>query len=198
MPRVSKSSKSDPDEAAGTCARDVALLRGVNVGGSGVLAMEKLRTLLAGLGYTDVSTILQSGNVVLSTKEQSPASIEEEIEKEISKRLGHALDVLVRTEKEWAKIVQQNPFAREAKDDSSHLLVMFLKAAPKKEQLVSLQADVRGPEIIRGIGRELYITYPDGIGRSRLTGALIEKKLSCRGTARNWNTIHRIASCLAK
>ena len=129
--------------------------------------MEKLRTFLGGLGYSGVATILQSGNVVFSAKEQSPASMEEEIEKEISKRFGHTLDVLVRTEKEWAKVVQQNPFAREAKDDPSHLLVMFLKAAPKKERLLSLQADVRGPEIIRGIGRELYITYPNGIGRSR-------------------------------
>src|SRR4051812_43620054 len=93
MPRVRQTSKSNPAGAAGHLARYVALLRAVNVGGSGVLAMEKLCTLLGGLGYSDISTILQSGNVVFSATEPSPASIEAEIEREISRGVGHTLDV---------------------------------------------------------------------------------------------------------
>ena len=91
-------------------------------------------------------------------------------------------------------VVARNPFRKEAERDPSHLVVMFLKAAANAKDLQAVQAAITGPEIIRADGRHLYIVYPAGIGKSRLTNALIEKKLGIRGTARNWNTVVKIAA----
>ena len=85
-----------------------------------------------------------------------------------------------------------NPFPKEAKTDPGHLLVMFLKAAPGAAAVRGLQQQIKDRELVRGIGRELFITYPDGVGRSRLTATMIEKALETRGTARNWNTVLKI------
>ena len=87
-----------------------------------------------------------------------------------------------------------NPFPAEAKSDPGHLVVMCLKSAPGREAVSALQQAISGREVIRAKGREAYIVYPDGIGRSRLTTALIEKKLGTRGTARNWNTVMKLAA----
>jgi uncharacterized protein (DUF1697 family) len=94
----------------------------------------------------------------------------------------------VRSADEWADIVAKNPFADEARRDPAHLVVVALKTKPGASALAALQAAVSGPELIRAHGRELYVRYPAGQGRSKLTNAVIEKKLATRGTARNWNT----------
>lgn len=86
-------------------------------------------------------------------------------------------------------IIARNPYRDEAERDPGHLVVMFLKSVAKAKDIKGLQLASTGPEIIRAKGRELYIVYPSGIGRSRLTNALIERKLGTRGTARNWNTL---------
>ena len=86
----------------------------------------------------------------------------------------------------------RNPFAAEAKRDPGHLLVMFLKLAPEIKNVEALQAAIVGPEIVRADGAQLYAVYPDGVGRSRLTHGLIEKKLGTRGTGRNWNTVLKL------
>ncbi len=105
-----------------------------------------------------------------------------------------ARDFLIRSGEEWRKVVARNPFRKEAERDSGHLVVMFLKSAASEKDVKAVQAAITGPEIVRGDGRHLYIVYPDGIGRSRLTNALLEKKLGIRGTARNWNTVLKLAA----
>src|SRR5262249_28575506 len=122
------------------------------------------------------------------------ASLERLLEVETASRLGVSVDYLVRTAEEWETMVARNPFAAEAERDPSHLLVMFLKAAPRAADLEALQAAIAGPELLRSDGKHLYIVYPEGIGRSKLTNSLIERKLSLRGTARNWNTILKLAA----
>jgi len=91
-------------------------------------------------------------------------------------------------------VVVNNPFPDEAKRDAAHLVVMFLKHAPSVKEVEVLRAAIAGPEIVSADGRQAYIVYPAGIGRSRLTNTLVEKKLRTRGTARNWNTILKLAS----
>ena len=93
---------------------------------------------------------------------------------------------------EWEKIVARKPFPEEAKKDPSHLVVVFLKTAPPAKRVEALRAAIVGPEIICCDGKQLYVVYPAGMGRSKLTGALIEKKLDSRGTARNWNTVLKL------
>ena len=101
-------------------------------------------------------------------------------------------DYLVRTASEWTSIVAANPFPREAQDNPAHLVVMALKAAPSKAHVAALEAAIKGRERVCAKRRELYMVYPDGIGRSKLTIAVIERALATRGTARNWNTVLKL------
>jgi uncharacterized protein (DUF1697 family) len=170
----------------------IALLRGINVGGHNSVAMSKLRDLFADLGFSGTQTLLQSGNVVFNGDGRTGNALEELLEAETAKRLGVSADYLVRSAAEWAKIIAANPFPKEAQADPSHLLVMFLKTGATPTGVKALQASIKGPEVLHARGKHLYIVYPAGIGRSKLTGALIEQKLSSRGTARNWNTVQKL------
>jgi uncharacterized protein (DUF1697 family) len=100
----------------------------------------------------------------------------------------------VRTAEELKAIVVHNPFRDEAERDPAHLVVMFLKSVPIVKDVEALQVSITGPEIVRAQGRQAYIVYPNGIGRTRLTNTVIEKKLVTRGTARNWNTVQKLAA----
>jgi uncharacterized protein (DUF1697 family) len=170
----------------------VALLRGINVGGNKIVSMADLRDLCAGLGLADARTLLQSGNLVFRSGGRRGAALEKLLESAAEERLSFRIHFFVRTAEEWKKIIARNPFAEEARRDPGHLLVMCLKAAPKPEAVESLRAAITGREAVRVAGREAYLVYPDGVGRSRLTHALIEKKLGTPGTARNWNTVLKL------
>lgn len=173
----------------------VALLRAVNVGGRGKVAMADLRAMLTDLGFEAPQSLLQSGNLVFRSQ-PTGAALEARLEKEAEARLGLTTDFLVRTAAEWAKIVAANPYAAMAKDDPGHLLVMALKSPPDAAGLEALRAWIPGRETIEANGRELYITYPDGVGTSKLTNTVIERRLKTRGTARNWNTVTKLAALL--
>ena len=118
---------------------------------------------------------------------------QEELVTEAAKRLGLQTDFFVRSAKEWKGVVADNPFSKEAARDPGHLVVMALKDAPKDADVKALQAAITGREVVRAGGKHLYIVYPDGIGRSRLTNAVIDKQLGTRGTGRNWNTVLKLA-----
>ena len=189
--------KSGKGEASSP--RRIALLRGINVGGNVKIAMAELRVMVEALGFTDVKTLLQSGNLVFTDpKKRSPASLEPLLEKATKEKLGVGPDYMIRTPEEWAAIVARNPFPAMAKDDPSHLLVYALKGeAPDQAAIDRLNAAIVGPEEVAAVGRELFITYPDGVGTSKLSTNLIEKTLGKhRGTGRNWNTVLKIAALL--
>jgi uncharacterized protein (DUF1697 family) len=174
----------------------VALLRGVNVGGNKLVAMAELRDLLTGLGFVDPRTLLQSGNVVFRTEEESSAALEARLEAAALQELGLRTNFFVRNADEWSEIIAANPFHEAATHDPSHLLVMLFKDAPQSSAVEALRAAIKGPELIATVARRAYITYPDGIGRSRLTNTLIDAKLGTRGTGRNWNTVLKLNALL--
>lgn len=174
----------------------VALLRGINVGGNKPVAMPELREMLAQLGFDDVRSILQSGNLVFRSSTRVNRALENRLESETAARLGLQADFLIRTAREWRTIVARNPFRKAAESDPAHLVVMLLKTVPKADAIKAAQGAIAGRETIRADGRQLYIVYPAGIGTSRLTNALLEKKLGTRGTARNWNTVLKLATLL--
>ena len=132
--------------------------------------------------------MLQSGNLVFRAETQSREELEALLGRETAKRLKVQTDFLVRTGQEWAAIVHENPFPSEARMDPSHLVVMPLKRPPRPEDVDALQSSIQGSELVRPGGCHIYLSYPDGIGRSKLTAARIEKALGTTGTARNWNT----------
>jgi uncharacterized protein (DUF1697 family) len=172
----------------------IALLRGVNVGGHQAVAMSDLRDLATELGFGGARSILQSGNLIFRCDARMSVDLERLLEMEAEKRLGLRADFLIRSAREWKEVVARNPFRKEAERDPSHLVVMFLKSAAEAKSVKAVQATITGPEIIRADGRQVYIVYPAGIGKSRLTNVLLEKRLGIRGTARDWNTVLKIAA----
>lgn len=171
---------------------NIALIRGINVGGHRKVSMADLRTWLESLGFAEVKSLLQSGNLVFRRDRRTGAQLERLLEAESAKQLALTADYFVRTAEEWKGMVSGNPFRREAVADPGHLVVMCLKDTPDHADVKALQAAITGPEIVRAGARHLYVSYPGGIGTSRLTNAVIEKKLGTRGTARNWNTVLKL------
>ena len=174
----------------------VALLRAVNLGPHNKVSMAQLKELAEGLGFSAPRTLLQSGNLVFQAKARASAAFEKLLEDALAKELSLKTPVLVRSASEWQAALDANPFPGEAKSDPSHLLVMPLKAKIEKAALMELTKAIVGRERVKQVGQALYLVYPDGIGESKLTAALIEKKLGVAGTARNWNTAQKIAAAL--
>jgi uncharacterized protein (DUF1697 family) len=173
---------------------NIALLRGINVGGNQMVAMSELRALAAKLGMSKVRTLLQSGNLVFDSSRRNAAQLEQLLEAEVARRFESAIGVFVRTAEEWKTVVARNPFVAEAASDPARLVAMFFKEVCAVKQVSALEAAIVGPERVRAVGRHLYLVYPDGMGRSKLTNVVIEKTLGMRGTARNWNTVLKLAA----
>jgi uncharacterized protein (DUF1697 family) len=156
----------------------VALLRAVNVGGRGNLKMEDLRSICVGAGLIDARTYIQSGNVVFSS-DRSERSLVLELQRLIGDRMSRAVGVLIRTAAEMRDILDGNPFPDA---DESLVGVWFLPKALPERLLTALE--LGGPEDVRMIGREIYVHYPDGIGRSKM-----KIPFAADGTTRNLNTV---------
>jgi uncharacterized protein (DUF1697 family) len=170
----------------------VALLRAVNVAGHQPVAMVDLRETLGALGFARSQSLLQSGNLVFHSPPRSTAALEALLERELAARLRLGTDVFVRTADEWRDLVANNPFPEAARTDPGHLVAVCLKRAPEAAAVRALQSAITGREHVRAHGSVAYLVYPDGIGRSRVTSALIERLLGTRGTARNWNTVLKL------
>ncbi len=175
----------------------VALFRAVNVGGRGIVPMRDLVAMATRLGFEAPRTLLQSGNLVFSTSTSDPDVLERRLETAAKAELDLDTRVLVRSAAAWADLVVSNPYSDFARSDPSHLVVMPLRAIPTAKATVALRAAILGRETVATNGTTLYLTYPEGIGRSKLTSAVIERCLGTVGTARNWNTVLRIAAALA-
>jgi uncharacterized protein (DUF1697 family) len=137
--------------------------------------------------------MLQSGNLVFQVDGRLPNEIEIALAASLLDRLGVQTDVFVRTRDEWEDMIMANPLSEAAVSDPSHMVVVFTNETPSGDRVEALRAAIKGREIVVSHGRQLYATYPDGIGESKLTIGLIEKKLGIRGTGRNWNTILKLA-----
>jgi uncharacterized protein (DUF1697 family) len=175
----------------------IALLRAVNLAGKNSVSMADLRALAEKLGFQKVQSLLQSGNLVFASG-PTGKRLESTLEAETSKKLGLKTDFFVRSAAEWQALIAANPFPAEAKKDPSHLVLLCLKEVPAAGALADLRAAIKGREHVEVDGRQAYAVYPDGIGRSKLTMLLIEKKLGTRGTGRNWNTVLKLAAAAAQ
>ncbi len=168
-------------------ARQIVLLRGVNLGARNRIAMRDLRELLSGAGFEDVRTYLQSGNVVLGS-DAPPEQVARESERQIAGRFGLEIQIVVRTREELAAVVARNPLGAVAVNPKRYQ-VSFLAAEPAPDALRKLQAAAVAPERLVADGRELYAWHPDGIARSRLSTLLAGRGLGAAATARNWSTV---------
>lgn len=172
----------------------IALLRGINLAGHRQVAMADLRVTLTGIGLEDVRTVLNSGNVVFRAKKRAPGQLERLLEATTASRLGLATDYFVRTAEEWSAVIERNPFTSEATRDPSRLLVTFLKQPVPAGAIQALASANPGRERLHASGRELFIVFPDGVGRSPLSPLLTPKRLGGPCTGRNWNTVLKVAA----
>lgn len=173
----------------------VALLRAVNVAGIQV-AMADLRAVAKRLGYQNPRTVLATGNLLFEAPKASIATYEQTLEDAVARTLKVKTSILVRTASEIDGCIDALPFTQEAQDDPAHLVAYFLKDAPTDASVTALEGAIVGRERLAVRGRVLYAVYPDGIAHSKLTVALMDRKLGITGTGRNWNTILRLQAAL--
>lgn len=172
----------------------VSMLRGVNVGGSSPIKMDALRRVYESLGFEDVRTLLQSGNVLFRSRLRNREQLVLRLMQEIERKLGFKVDVILRTLAEVATLVERGPVLS-PNADPSKLLVMFLASVPAaaaQADLTKWHKSAQLPEMLELRGPEIYLYYPGGVGRSKLSGAVIERHLGVAGTARNWNTLTKL------
>ncbi len=182
----------------------ISMLRGVNVGGHHRIRMEALRALYASLGFRDIQTYVQSGNVVFrpagpaKNAASDLAQLARKIEKGIEQSFGFRPDVILRTTAEMRDVIARNPFAARKDVEPNRLIVNFLADHPSpeaREKVLNLKTD---PEELRMDGREIYIYYPAGMARPSLPWAAIDRILKTPGTGRNLNTVRNLLTMAGK
>jgi uncharacterized protein (DUF1697 family) len=166
----------------GIVTRYAAMLRGINLGSRNRVAMPALKELFEDLGFSDVGTYVQSGNVVFSASKKPHAVA---IATRIEKDLGATSPVLLRSARELAELVRGNPF----RGDASAFHVTLLEDKPKAADIKAVDAARFTPDEFAVVGRDVYLRCPDGYGRSKLNNAFWEKKLGTVATTRNWKTV---------
>jgi uncharacterized protein (DUF1697 family) len=169
----------------------VGLLRGINVGGKTKVPMAELRAMFESLGYEDVRTYVQSGNVVFRSVFASEPDVKQTIEAAIERAFGLPVPVIVRTPRELEAVIERNPFLAD-ESEPTKLHVIFLDDTPDEAAVATLDPNRSPPDRFTVIGRELYVHYPNGAGRSKITIDYVERRLATRATARNWNTVTKL------
>ncbi len=170
----------------------IAMLRGINVSGHKTIKMEDLRSLCSDLGFRNVETYVQSGNIVFQTSIENSAALTKCIGEAILHSFGFDAPVIVRTSKEMRNVIANNPFLKEKDIDSSKLHVTFLSETAQKSSLKKLETLSTGPDRFYAALQEIYLYCPGGYGKTKLSNSAIEKALSVRATTRNWKTTNTL------
>lgn len=170
----------------------IALLRGINVGGHNMIKMADLKAMCQAMGLGSVQTYIQSGNLVFQSDE-AEEPLRQRIEQEIERVFGLAVPVALRTAAQWQEILARCPFPAEHLAPGESLLVSLLAAAPAPEGVERLGASSSEPDEFRLMGREIYLLCRQPIHKSKLTNQFFERKLGVPSTARNWQTMTRLA-----
>lgn len=180
----------------------IALLRAVNLGGYGKLAMADFRKMLEKLGYRKVETYIQSGNAVFDAS-GPPAKIGRSIAQELQKHMGGDPGVFIRTHDELSRVIAGNPYAAEAAADGTKVHVAFLSGEPPKSAIASLDQIIAKYPARRDryhlAGDNLYLHLPDGAAETKFTGKTLDRACGgVMGTARNWNTVLKLHQMSAR
>jgi uncharacterized protein (DUF1697 family) len=174
----------------------IALLRSVNVAGHGRLSMVELRQSFVTLGFTDVSTYIQTGNVIFRSPSKKPGALTADIVGQLEADFGSAPAVILRTAAELARVAATSPYPARGADPSRHH-VTFLAEVPDTERLAAFEPPPSGRDELAVVGREVYVHTPDGYANSKLTGTMLERRLGVVSTTRNWNTVTRLHELLS-
>lgn len=170
----------------------ISILRGINVGNKQI-KMADLQKLYEDLGFENITTYIQSGNVIFSVKESiGDSKVAEQIEKKIADQYPFEVPVIVRTVEEWQAGIDANPFLKRQDVEPDKLHVTFLAEAPGRESLEKIAGYDYPPDEFEIVGKEVYLRCPNGYGRTKLSNTFFESKLKVTATTRNWKTVKKL------
>ncbi len=172
--------------------RYISMLRGINVSGQKKIKMDALRALYAALQFNNVKSYIQSGNVIFESDESDTSSLARQIEAKIEQTFGFFVPIMIRTPQRFHDLLENNPFLSERNEEIKQLYVTFLDESPPIDALDALVQFATKAEEFHLAGKEIYIFYPNGTGRSKLSNNLIERKLGVTATTRNWRTVNKL------
>jgi uncharacterized protein (DUF1697 family) len=172
-------------------ARFIGLLRGINVSGHNKIPMSELRSVCAEIGWSDVQSYIQSGNLVFQAS-ATPARLEAALEQAIEQHFGLSIGVIVRAAADWPAHVSANPFPRESQSQPNLVMLALSKKPPKAGALEGLRERATNGEQIAQVGDALWIHYERGVASSKLSPALFDRLVGSPVTARNWRTVLKL------
>ncbi len=178
----------------GIMATYISILRGINVSGQKKIRMEDLKKLYEEAGFSEVTTYIQSGNVIFKTSTGlSIPGISQKIEKAIEEKYHFNVPIIIRTDDEMHKILSSNPFLKEEGLNLEKLHVTFLEEKPEPIDIKEIRKFNFPPDVFHIIGKEVYLYCPGGYGNTKLSNTFFENKLRVKATTRNWNTVGKLA-----
>jgi uncharacterized protein (DUF1697 family) len=178
-------------------AKYIGLLRGINVGGKNKLPMRDLAAIFRDAGCADVTTYIQSGNVLFSATPATYGKVPVLVTKRIRADFGYQVPVIIRSARELEEVIRNNPFIGRGVDENL-LHVMFLADKPDASQVRGLDAGRSAPDEFLVLDREIYLYLPNGVARSKLTNAYFDAKLANVSSGRNWRTVSKLSDLAAR
>lgn len=172
----------------------ISMLRGINVSGQKTIRMAELKAIYESLGYTRVTTYVQSGNVVFDCPIQDISAITGSIEKAIASRFGFSVGVIVRDSDDFRRVIASNPFITHRNEDPQRLHVTFLSTLPSAVALNNLKEPIDTTDEYFLSGTEVYLFCPHGYGKTKLSNSFFEKKLNMLATTRSWKTVTALSN----
>jgi uncharacterized protein (DUF1697 family) len=172
--------------------RYIALLRGINLGGANPMKMDDLKALFAELGFKNVKSYINSGNLAFDTKKTAENKLIQKIEDAVESKFGRRVHIMVREQRDIERILKNNPFYGQY-ESHKHMHVLFLKDEMPAERAKLLQESALPGEKYEVVGREIYNLLPNGVAGSLLTKGFFERKPAVPYTGRNWRTVQKLA-----
>ncbi len=169
----------------------IALLRGINVSGRNKILMADLRALCADLGWQNVQSYIQSGNLLFAA-EATVATLESELEQAIEHSFGLSIPVIVRETAVWSTYLNDNPYPQASQTEPNRVMLALSKLPPKEDAVTGLQPYAADNERIRQVGDALWIHYSSGSGRSKLSPTVLDRLVGSPVTTRNWRTVRKL------
>ena len=171
----------------------ISILRGINVSGQKKIKMADLKILFELLGFQNIITYIQSGNVIFDAAVENRTELKSRIEKAIEEKYNFHVPVMIRTNLEIVTIIKNCPFGSvNLSEDSAKVLVTFLSSRPTEANVNDLLKYVLLPEKLVVTGQEIYLYCPTGYGKSKLSNSFLELKLKIKATTRNWKSVHKL------
>ena len=176
----------------------ISILRGINVSGQKIIKMEALREMYSALGFKNVQTYIQSGNVFFQEEKTDKEKLTKRIAEKIAETFGFDVSVLMLEMDELREIIRANPFSARENKDTSRMYVTFLSSKPSKENTEKINGDMFFPEEFVMINKAIYLYFPEGYGNAKLSNNFFETKLKVSATTRNWRTTNELLTLAEK